>query len=47
MALIVLLFMFGTLGGVVVPFLFAFVTLPTTLGIVVDLRPLRWTWRST
>ena len=26
--------MFGTLGGVVVPFLFAFVTLPTTLGIV-------------
>ena len=33
-ALLVLLFMFGTLGGVVVPFLFAFVTLPTTLGIV-------------
>ncbi len=33
-ALIVMLFMFGTLGGVVVPFLFAFVTIPTTLGLV-------------
>ncbi|HEV2924119.1 MAG TPA: MMPL family transporter [Solirubrobacteraceae bacterium] len=33
-ALIVLLFMFGTLGAVVVPFAFAFVTLPTTLGLV-------------
>jgi RND superfamily putative drug exporter len=33
-ALFVLLFMFGTLGGVVVPFVFAAVTVPTTLGIV-------------
>ena len=33
-ALFVLLFMFGTLGGVVVPFMFAAVTVPTTLGIV-------------
>jgi RND superfamily putative drug exporter len=33
-ALIVLLFMFGTLGGIVVPFLFAAVSIPTTLGIV-------------
>ncbi|HWX96533.1 MAG TPA: MMPL family transporter [Solirubrobacteraceae bacterium] len=33
-ALIVLLFMFGTLGAVVVPFAFAFATLPTTLGLV-------------
>jgi RND superfamily putative drug exporter len=33
-ALIVMLFMFGTVGGIVVPFLFAFVTIPTTLGIV-------------
>jgi putative drug exporter of the RND superfamily len=33
-ALLVLLFMFGTLGGVVVPFLFAAVSIPTTLGIV-------------
>jgi len=33
-ALIVLLFMFGTLGAVVVPFLFAFATVPTTLGLV-------------
>jgi RND superfamily putative drug exporter len=33
-ALLVLLFMFGTLGAVVVPFAFAFVTLPTTLGLV-------------
>ena len=31
-ALIVLLFMFGTLGGIVVPLVFAFVTIPTTLG---------------
>jgi uncharacterized membrane protein YdfJ with MMPL/SSD domain len=33
-ALIVLLFMFGTLGAVLVPFAFAFATLPTTLGLV-------------
>ena len=33
-ALLVLLFMFGTLGAVVVPFVFAFATLPTTLGLV-------------
>jgi RND superfamily putative drug exporter len=33
-ALIVMLFMFGTLGGVAVPFLFAAVTIPTTLGFV-------------
>jgi RND superfamily putative drug exporter len=33
-ALIVLIFMFGTLGGVMVPFVFAAVTVPTTLGIV-------------
>jgi putative drug exporter of the RND superfamily len=33
-AILVLLFMFGTLGAVLVPFAFAFVTLPTTLGLV-------------
>jgi RND superfamily putative drug exporter len=33
-ALLVLLFMFGTLGAVVVPFVFAFATIPTTLGLV-------------
>jgi uncharacterized membrane protein YdfJ with MMPL/SSD domain len=33
-AIIVLLFMFGTLGAVIVPFAFAFATLPTTLGLV-------------
>jgi RND superfamily putative drug exporter len=33
-ALIVLLFMFGTLGAVVVPIAFALATLPTTLGLV-------------
>jgi RND superfamily putative drug exporter len=33
-ALIVLLFMFGTLGAVIVPFIFAFATIPTTLGLV-------------
>jgi RND superfamily putative drug exporter len=33
-ALLVMLFMFGTLGGVVVPFVFAAVTIPTTLGFV-------------
>jgi uncharacterized membrane protein YdfJ with MMPL/SSD domain len=33
-ALIVMLFMFGTLGGIVVPFIFAAVTIPTTLGFV-------------
>ena len=33
-ALIVMLFMFGTLGGLVVPFLFAAVTIPITLGFV-------------
>ncbi|HWX52740.1 MAG TPA: MMPL family transporter, partial [Solirubrobacteraceae bacterium] len=33
-ALIVLLFMFGALGAVIVPFAFAFTTLPTTLGLV-------------
>ena len=32
-ALIVLLFMFGTLGAVIVPFAFALATLPTTLGL--------------
>src|SRR5207253_7437891 len=33
-ALAVLLFMFGTLGAVVVPVAFALATLPTTLGLV-------------
>jgi len=33
-ALLVLLFMFGTLGGALVPFVFAAATIPTTLGIV-------------
>jgi RND superfamily putative drug exporter len=33
-ALLVMLFMFGTLGGIVVPFIFAFVSIPTTLGLV-------------
>jgi RND superfamily putative drug exporter len=33
-ALLVLLFMFGTIGAVVVPFAFALATLPTTLGLV-------------
>jgi RND superfamily putative drug exporter len=33
-ALIVMLFMFGTIGGLVVPFVFAAVTIPTTLGFV-------------
>jgi uncharacterized membrane protein YdfJ with MMPL/SSD domain len=33
-ALIVMLFMFGTLGGIVVPFVFAFITIPITLGFV-------------
>ncbi|MFI4984550.1 MAG: MMPL family transporter [Solirubrobacterales bacterium] len=33
-AIIVLLFMFGTFGAVIVPFAFALVTLPTTLGLV-------------
>jgi RND superfamily putative drug exporter len=33
-AVLVLLFMFGTLGGVVVPLLFALATVPTTLGLV-------------
>jgi RND superfamily putative drug exporter len=33
-ALLVLIFMFGTVGGIVVPFAFAAVTIPTTLGIV-------------
>jgi RND superfamily putative drug exporter len=33
-ALLVLLFMFGTLGAVVVPIVFALATLPTTLGLV-------------
>jgi uncharacterized membrane protein YdfJ with MMPL/SSD domain len=33
-ALLVLLFMFGTAGGIVVPVLFAMVTIPTTLGLV-------------
>ncbi len=31
-ALLVLAFMFGTLGGIVVPLVFALVTIPTTLG---------------
>jgi RND superfamily putative drug exporter len=33
-ALLVMLLMFGTLGGVVVPFVFAAVSIPTTLGLV-------------
>ncbi|MBV9309739.1 MAG: MMPL family transporter, partial [Solirubrobacterales bacterium] len=33
-ALLVLLFMFGTLGAVIVPVLFAAATLPTTLGLI-------------
>ncbi len=33
-AIVVLLFMFGTVGAVVVPFIFALATLPTTLGLV-------------
>jgi RND superfamily putative drug exporter len=33
-ALLVLLFMFGTLGAVIVPFAFVLATLPTTLGLV-------------
>jgi RND superfamily putative drug exporter len=33
-AILVLLFMFGTLGAVAVPIVFAFATLPTTLGLV-------------
>jgi trehalose monomycolate/heme transporter len=33
-ALLVMLFMFGTLGGIVVPFAFAAVTIPSTLGAV-------------
>jgi len=33
-ALIVMAFMFGTLGGIAVPFAFAFVTIPSTLGAV-------------
>ncbi len=33
-ALLVLLFIFGTLGGAAVPFAFAFATIPTTLGLV-------------
>ena len=33
-ALLVLLFMFGTLGAVIVPLIFAGATLPTTLGLV-------------
>jgi uncharacterized membrane protein YdfJ with MMPL/SSD domain len=33
-ALIVMLFMFGTLGGIVVPFVFAAISIPTTLGFV-------------
>jgi uncharacterized membrane protein YdfJ with MMPL/SSD domain len=33
-AIVVLLFMFGTLGAVIVPFIFALATLPTTLGLV-------------
>jgi uncharacterized membrane protein YdfJ with MMPL/SSD domain len=33
-AILVLLFMFGTVGAVIVPFIFALATLPTTLGLV-------------
>ncbi|MDP9294284.1 MAG: MMPL family transporter, partial [Actinomycetota bacterium] len=33
-ALLVMVFMFGTLGGIVVPVAFAMVTIPTTLGFV-------------
>jgi RND superfamily putative drug exporter len=33
-ALLVMAFMFGTVGGIVVPVLFAAVTIPTTLGLV-------------
>jgi putative drug exporter of the RND superfamily len=33
-ALLVMVFMFGTLGGIAVPFAFAAMTIPTTLGLV-------------
>jgi uncharacterized membrane protein YdfJ with MMPL/SSD domain len=33
-ALLVMAFMFGTLGGIIVPFIFALVSIPTTLGFV-------------
>src|SRR4029079_18952667 len=33
-ALLVMVFMFGTLGAIAVPFLFAMVTIPTTLAFV-------------
>jgi RND superfamily putative drug exporter len=33
-ALLVMVFMFGTLGGIIVPFIFAFVSIPITLGFV-------------
>jgi RND superfamily putative drug exporter len=33
-AVLVLIFMFGTLGGIVVPIIFAAITIPTTLGLV-------------
>ena len=33
-ALLVMVFMFGTLGGIAVPFVFAAMTIPTTLGFV-------------
>jgi RND superfamily putative drug exporter len=33
-AILVLAFMFGTLGGIVVPIAFALITIPTTLGLV-------------
>jgi putative drug exporter of the RND superfamily len=33
-ALLVMAFMFGTLGGIIVPFVFALVSIPTTLGFV-------------
>jgi len=31
-ALLVLVYMFATLGGIVVPLVFALITIPTTLG---------------
>ncbi len=39
-ALIVMAFMFGTLGGIAVPFAFAAVTIPSTLGVDLGRRPL-------
>ena len=33
-AILVMAFMFGTVGGIVVPLVFALVSIPTTLGLV-------------